>query len=152
MSRRAEPAATALETAQRLLALRERTTHQVRVALQERGFQQDEVEAALARLTTLGMLSDARAAEVAARRLFRALSSRQRVEQQLLALGLSSQQVTAAIEQVSTELGMSDAMMATALLRRRRITGLRAARFLAQRGFDESLIRRLIGEAHFDGT
>ncbi|MBL8918719.1 MAG: RecX family transcriptional regulator [Myxococcaceae bacterium] len=134
----------ALEHAKKLLGARERTEAQLRAALVRKGFGADEIDQAVARLKALGFLDDRRAAEAHARTAFAAKQSRAAVTRKLGALGVAEAEARAAVTRIASEVGQDDELAARALLARRRLTGVKAARFLAGRGFDEALIRRLV--------
>lgn len=128
-----------------MLAAREKTEAQLRAALARRGYPPAEIDEAVARLLELGFLDDRRAAEALARAGLSAHQSRAATARKLGALGLADDVATAAVEATARELGQLDEHAARALLARRRLTGVKAARFLAGRGFDEALIRAVVG-------
>jgi SOS response regulatory protein OraA/RecX len=139
--------ATALEHAKKLLAGREKTTAQVRAALERKGFSAGEIDEAIERLRGLSFLDDRRAAESLARTALTAHQSRSAVARKLEGLGVDESVVERAVIEAAGEVGHDDERAARALLSKRRLTGLKAARFLAGRGFDEALIRRVVGLA-----
>ena len=139
---RARP--SALEFGKKLLAARERTEAQVRAAFERKGYPADELEAAIARLKALRFLDDRRAAEAHARLAFAAKQSVAAVSRKLSSLGVSTAEGQAAVDRVREEVGHQDEGAARALLSKRRLTGVKAARFLAGRGFEEALIRKLV--------
>lgn len=139
---RAKP--TAMEAAQRLLAAREKTRAQLEAALVRKGYPPDDVLEVIERLTRLGLLSDRRAAELQARKGFEGHQSTAAVTRKLLAVGVDEAEVEEVVAEVSREVRHDDEAAARALLAQRGLTGVKAARFLAGRGFDEAMIRRLV--------
>jgi hypothetical protein len=53
--------------------------------------------------------------------------------------------VARAVAEQAEAQGHDEAQVAEALLLKRRLTGVKGARFLLSRGFDEGLVRRLVG-------
>jgi SOS response regulatory protein OraA/RecX len=135
---------SAIEFGKKLLAAREKTEAQLRVAFERKGYAADEIEAALGRLKALRFVDDRRAAEAHARVAFAAKQSVAAVSRKLESLGISTAEGLAAVDRVRAEVGHEDEGAAWSLLAKRKLTGLKAARFLARRGFDEALIRRLV--------
>lgn len=142
--------AGALEHAKKLLAGRERTEAQLRAALERKGFAGDEIDQAVSRLKALHFLDDRRAAEAHARTAFAAKQSRAAVRRKLGALGVADADADGAVQRVAIDVGHDDEAAARALLTKRRLAGVKAARFLAGRGFDEALIRRLVPDLDAD--
>ncbi|MDX2011306.1 MAG: regulatory protein RecX [Myxococcaceae bacterium] len=140
----ARPRPTAHEAAQRLLAAREKTRAQLEQALLRKGYSHDEVLEVIARLSTLGLLSDRRAAELHARKGFEAKQSVAAVTRKLTTLGVAEEEVDEVVARVGDDVGHEDEAAARELLRKRGLSGVKAARFLAGRGFDEALVRRLV--------
>jgi len=137
---------SALEFGKKLLAARERTEAQLRGAFERKGYPADEIDAAIARLKALKFVDDRRAAEAHARVAFASRHSVAAVSRKLSSLGVSTAEGHAAVERVREEVGHEDERAARDLLAKRRLTGVKAARFLAGRGFDEALIRTLVPE------
>lgn len=127
-----------------LLAVRERTREELSGALLSRGYEPAEVNAALERVKALGYLDDARVASGRAGRLLSQGNSRAEVTRKLLVQGVEEALATATVQREAEASGQNDEAVARALLSARRLTGPRAARFLARRGFDEELIGRLV--------
>lgn len=127
-----------------LLAVRERTREELSGALLSRGYEPAEVNAALERVKALGYLDDARVASARAGRLLSQGNSRAEVTRKLLVQGVEEALATATVQREAEASGQNDEAVARALLSARRLTGPRAARFLARRGFDEELIGRLV--------
>lgn len=136
---------SAFETAVGLLAARERTRAGLAAALERRGFEAGEVEAALGRVETLGYLDDERAAARQARALFEQGRSVADVERRLAVAGVEEQLAATVARRVAGELGHDDRSAAEALVRARKVSGAKAARLLAARGFDEDLVAAVIG-------
>lgn len=108
----------AFALATKLISGRDKTTAQVREALERKGFARDGLEE--------GWVGDALLGKLTAR-------------------GLDERTATEAISAAREELGFVDRSAAMALLRKRKLEGAKAARFLASRGFSEELVEQLIG-------
>ncbi len=131
----------------KLLAGRDKTAATLRADLARRGYAAEAIDAAIARLTALGYLDDARWAQARARRELEAGWGEAGVLGRLTAAGLEDGLARAALAEVIAELGWAEAPAAEALLRRRGLTaGPKAARLLAARGFSEALVERLLDE------
>lgn len=141
----ARPRPDAFTHAVSLLAKRERTREGLRAALLTKGHAEADVEAALARAAELGYLDDAKVAQAQARRELGAGRSRAEVARRLATHGVEEGVAATATSAAAEELGHDDEAAARELLRKRRLSGVKAARFLASRGFDEALVRRLTG-------
>jgi len=135
---------TALQQATTLLKVRERTEQELRQGLARRGYAEAEVGAAVARLRALGYLDEQRVAEERARRGFAEDRSTTDVAARLARSGVEEAVIQRALDEASQESGHSDEAAARALLAKRKLSGAKAARFLASRGFEEDLIRRLL--------
>lgn len=135
---------TALQAAVRLLEARTRSVEGLRSALRARGYDEVELEAALARVQELGYLDDARHATLRAAQLLAQGKAQGEVQRRLEAEGVGDGLAQAAVDEEARRAGHSDEAAARALLIKRKLTGLKAARFLAGRGFDEELIARLV--------
>lgn len=141
---------SALDHAKKLLAARERTEAQLRAALTRKAYPAAEIDEAIARLRALRFLDDRRAAEAHARVAFAGKQSKAAVARKLTSMGVAEAEASGAVERVGAEVGHDDEAAAKALLVKRRLSGLKAARFLAGRGFDEELIKRLVPEVATD--
>jgi regulatory protein len=146
----------AWQTAVRLLALRSRTSEEVRRLLTRRGFGPDDVARALARLTAARYLDDAQFT-----RAWLAAKTRQRLGPARLSRELRAKGVSEAlIEQALDELNRSrDPLQAADDAARRKLPALarlprpiarrRLAGFLERRGFSADIIvtlcRRYLG-------
>ncbi|GMU61085.1 MAG: hypothetical protein AMXMBFR34_28480 [Myxococcaceae bacterium] len=128
-----------------LLGRRERTTQELRAALLAKGHPEAEVEPAIARVQALGYLDDARVAQARARRQLPEGRSRADVTRRLVAHGVSEDVARRATEEAARDVDHHDEASARAFIARRRVTGLKAARLLASRGYEEALIRRVTG-------
>lgn len=142
MTKRVSP--PAFDAALKLLGGREKTRAALVQALDRRGYPAAEVAQALARLEALGYLDERRALEAKARAGLEAGRARAAVEQRLIEAGAEAGLAAEAVGRAAEERGHDDAAVARALLAKRRVSGLKAARLLASRGFDEALIRALV--------
>jgi regulatory protein len=133
-----------MEAAQRLLAAREKTRAQLEQALVRKGYSLDEVHEVIARLSSAGLLSDRRAAELHARKGFEARHSTSAVARKLSVLGVDQAEADEVVARVQADVGHDDEAAALALIQQRKLTGAKAARFLGARGFDEALIRQVV--------
>lgn len=141
----ARPPPTAYERAVALLARRERTRAALRAALLARGHPEAEVDEALGRVQALGYLDDARVALARAKRELAAGRGRADVARRLSAQGVDEALAARATRDAGVEQGHDDEAAARALLKKRGLSGPKAARLLASRGFDEALVRRVTG-------
>jgi regulatory protein len=128
-----------------LLASRERTRLELTRALRSKGYSEAECEAAIARVVELGYLDDGRVAAQRAAHLLSAGKSRSEVVRRLSAQGIEPPLAIDAVRRQAEASGQDDEAVARALVSARHLEGPKAARFLAGRGFDETLIRRLLG-------
>ena len=135
---------TPLEHGKKLLAARERTEAQLRAALERKGFDGAQIEATIVELKRLRFLDDRRTAESFARTHLTAHQSRAATQRKLEASGVESSQAALAVRVIAEEVTHGDEAAARAMLRKRGLSGLKAARFLAGRGFDEALVRKLV--------
>lgn len=128
----------------KLLGARERSEAQLRAALERKGHSESEIDATVVQLKRLKYLDDRRVAESKARTELTARQSKAAVARKLAAIGVDEAVGNAAVRRVGEELGHDDEAAARAVLKQRKLAGVKAARFLAGRGFDEALIRRLV--------
>ena len=147
----------AMRAGLRLLAARSRSRHELRLALQRRGFTSGQQNAALARLDSLGYLDDARFARQRAATLLSNGFGPGAVLSRLLAHGLTDAEAKRGLLQGEAEISFNEIDAARALLKKRRLNAsadgkstARAARLLAARGFSEEVIGRLIDELALD--
>ncbi len=126
----------AFAVALRLLAGREMSTARIRDRLHERGFPDDAVETAVARLTSAGVLDDRRAVRAAARTLVSVrLRGRHRVDRELERLGFERDMAVQAMLEVL------EAVDEAALVARVVESKMRGGKTLP----DEAAYRRLFG-------
>jgi SOS response regulatory protein OraA/RecX len=137
----------AFDAAVRLLKGRSKSRARLEQALLQRGHPKAEVEQALARLVELKYLSDERHSEAKARSALASGRSLADVQRRLEAEGVEPAIAAQAARRAADEAGYDEVAAAKRLLGKRRLTGAKAARFLASRGFSEELIERLVGLA-----
>jgi SOS response regulatory protein OraA/RecX len=128
-----------------LLSQRERTRAGLEAALLAKGHPEAEVRDALERVARLGYLDDAKVAKARARRELAQGRSRADVARRLVAHGVDEALAVAATNEVAEDVAQDDETAARKLVAQRRLTGAKAARLLAARGFDEALIRKVTG-------
>lgn len=138
---------TAFETAVRLLESRAKSRVKLELALEARGHDAAEIADAIARVTALGYLDDGRYAEAKARSAISEGRSLADVERRLEADGIAQDLAARAAKAAAEEAGHDDLSAARALVKKRKLSGAKAARFLAARGFDEDVIARVIGDS-----
>ncbi len=127
------------EVAVKLLGHSEKSRAQLEAALVQKGYPMSEIRAAIDRCAQLGYLDDLRAATQLARRLFAEGRSKNDVQRRLKAKGFDP----AAAEAMPHD----DLNAARALLKSKRVVGLKAARLLLSRGFEEELVSTLVDVA-----
>lgn len=144
-----------MAAALRILRLRDRSAHEVTLALEKKGFAPPLVSGVLRRLRELGYLDDARFAQHRALALLRnGRFGSKAVLMRLRAHGLSDAEARKAVASAETELGFDPKQTAISVLQSRDLWGRpltdkekgKAARLLAGRGFSSSLIAELLGE------
>lgn len=135
---------SALDVATKLLAGRDKTRAQVQAALERKGFSAAAIDEACARLLALGYLDDARVATRRAREALEGGYAPPAIVQRLLGAGVDEATARAAIDETVSALGWDALRAAEALVQRRGLTGAKAARFLASRGFDEETVVRVL--------
>ncbi len=150
---------SALDVALKLLSIRSRSRHELRLALSRKGFAEAQQDAAIEKLASLGYVDDARFARDRASALLRngRLGPRA-VMQRLCAHGLSEAEAKAALGEAEVTLGIDAAQSARALLASKGYAGHalslkekgKAARLLHARGFSESTIEQLLGDPALD--
>jgi regulatory protein len=133
---------TAFERAVKLLAGRPKTRARLEQALLAKGHDAAEVEQALNRAQELGYLDDRRYAETRARAALAEGRAPGAIVHKLTAEGVDASLAEAAVSAASE--GYDPAEAARGLLKRRKLTGLKAARFLAGRGFPEDVVRSVV--------
>lgn len=137
-------AASALDVVTKLLSGRDKTRAQLRAALERKGFGVEEIEAALRRVVELGYVDEARVARRKAGDLLGEGWCGEALTARLGALGLDAQTIDSAVAEARAELGWNESAAAQALISKRRLEGVKAARFLASRGFSEDTVARLV--------
>jgi regulatory protein len=138
---------TAFETAVRLLKSRAKSRARLELALEARGHSAEQISEAIARVTSLGYLDDGRYAEAKARSAISEGRSIADVERRLAADGIAPELATSAARAAAHEAGHDDLSAARALVKKRKLSGVKAARLLASRGFDEDVISRVVGDS-----
>ncbi|HEY1088550.1 MAG TPA: regulatory protein RecX [Archangium sp.] len=134
----------ALTQATKLLAGRDKSRAQLRAALLQRGYDDEETDAALQRAAELGYLDDARVAERKAREALDDGWAGEVLVAKLVAGGLEESVAQRAVDEVIAATGWDALKAARKLAEKRRLEGEKAARFLASRGFEEDVISRLV--------
>jgi regulatory protein len=149
----------ATEACLRLLAVRARSQHELRLALERKGFSTQVQEEVLGKLQEYGYIDDARfARERAAALLSRGKFGPRSVLQRLQAHGLESEVAREALSSATGAVEFDALAAARQVLERRRLLGrpldskerARAGRLLYSRGFSEDIIQQLLGEASLD--
>ncbi|MDP1821959.1 MAG: RecX family transcriptional regulator [Archangium sp.] len=135
----------ALTQATRLLASTDKTAAQLIAALARRGHSQVEIDGALERARALGYLDDRRVAAKKAKDDLRAGWVGEALLARLTATGLDEAVARSAVKDAIAESGWSALDAARRLVTARKLTGAKAARFLASRGFEEDVVERVIG-------
>lgn len=130
----------------RLLKARAKSRARLEQALLARGHDPAEIAAAVERVTQLGYVNDARYAEARARTELAKGRAVEDVQRRLEADGVEAHLAAEAVRSAAGEAGYDALSAAAALLRKRRLSGAKAARFLAGRGFPEDVIERLCGD------
>lgn len=141
---------TAFETAVRLLKSRAKSRARLELALETRGHGAAEIADAITRVTSLGYLDDARYAEAKARAAIAEGRSVADVQRRLEADGIAPDLATRAAKAAADDAGHDDLSAAKGLVQKRKLSGVKAARFLAARGFDEDVIARVVGNVFTD--
>jgi regulatory protein len=149
----------ATEACLRLLAVRARSQHELRLALGRKGFSASVQDQVLERLRGLGYIDDARfAQDRAAALLRRGKFGPAQVLQRLKAHGLEGKVAREALATASGEAAFDPLATARQVLERRGLLGrqleprewAKAGRLLHSRGFSEDVIQRVLGEPSLD--
>jgi regulatory protein len=133
----------------RLLGVRDRSEHEVRQRLAQRGLESDGIERIVQRLYRYRYLDDSRFAEGVAQRGARRGHGRIRVRSELAAKGIDK---TVAEEAIASTFVDEETLARQALHKRYKTTPTddaaraRAARFLLQRGFPQRLVLAILKE------
>lgn len=133
---------SAFDAALKLLAGREKSRAQLEAALVLKGHTAQDIRAAIERCAELGYLDDQRSGLELARRLFAEGRSKNDVRRRLEGKGFDPT--------LAETLPHDDLAAAQRLLQSKRATGVKAARLLLARGFDEELVSTLVDVA--DGS
>jgi len=143
----------------RLLAVRARSQHELRLALERKGFSAPVQDQVLEKLRGLGYLDDERfAQDRAAALLRRGKFGPAQVLQRLKAHGLEGTVARQALSTASDAVEFDALATARQVLERRGLLGrplsprehARAGRLLHSRGFSEDVIERVLGEPALD--
>lgn len=126
----------AWDVALKLLGGRDKSRAQLEAALVQRGYTVGEVRDAVKRATELKYLDDDRASADLARKLFAQGRSRTDVARRLEAKGFDPAAADA--------LPIDEAAAARALMKSKGVSGVKAARLLLARGFEEDLVSSLV--------
>ena len=127
---------SAWDVALKLLGGRDKSRAQLEAALVRHGFTAAEIKAVVERAIGLKYVDDDRVAQGLARRLFPEGRSRTDVARRLEGKGLDPAAADA--------LPVDEAAAARALLKSKGVSGVKAARLLLSRGFDEDLVASLV--------
>jgi regulatory protein len=145
----AAPAQVAWRCAVRLLAARDRSTHEIRTRLDAFGAAPEIIAATVSRLQERHYLDDERFARTVAENAVRRGHGSERVRFELAAKGVAEPLVDAAIAAAFAD----ESTLARAVLTRRfpippcaARERAKAARFLLQRGFPEAMVLAILGE------
>ena len=145
----ADPAHAAWQRAVRLLAAQDRSTAEIRTRLEASGAAAETITATIGRLLDLRYLDDERFARASAEAAARRGHGSERVRTALAAKGVAEGLIDAAIAAAFAD----EAGLVRDVLTRRFPTPpqdararAKAARFLLQRGFPESLVLAILGE------
>ncbi len=140
----------AWSVALRLLAMRDRTTQDLRDRLGRRGYAAGEVEAVIRRLTASGYLDDAGYARAWARSHAHRLGPA-RIARELRARGIDEAEVTAVLGEVSTERDVRQAATEAALRKLHALRGMplpvvrrRLAAHLLRQGFSTEIVLEML--------
>lgn len=144
---RKPPARSAAEAALALLARREHSRRELERKLAERGYGPEEIALALDAATAEGYLSDERAAAAQLRAGLARGHGPLKIRARLASVGLAEVEPDAEgemIDWIARARAVADKRFGDALPADR-AEWARRARFLAQRGFPESVIRKALG-------
>lgn len=134
---------SAWEVALKLLGGRDKSRAQLEAALVQRGYTASEIRQAVGKATALKYLDDDRASADLAQKLFAEGRSRTDVARRLEAKGFDPAAADA--------LPVDEAAAARALLKSKGVSGVKAARLLLARGFEEDLVSSLVELPESDG-
>lgn len=145
-----------LRAAVRLLAARDRSSAELRRALRQRRHDDDAIDHAIARLTDLSMIDDARYARNRASAIVRSKAAGPRyIQAKLREKGLAQSHITPAVDEALEDIDLLESAIALATraaasmpqsldrdARIRRLSGR-----LARRGFDHDTVRKAVEHA-----
>lgn len=140
-----KPRPDALTQATRLLAATDKTRAQLLAALASRGYGEAEAKDAADRAQALGYLDDGRLARRLAREALDDGWAGEALLARLTTKGLDEALARSAVREAMEASGWSPRDAAAHLAASRKLSGTKAARFLASRGFEEDVISRLLG-------
>jgi regulatory protein len=130
------------DVAVKLLAGRAKSRSRLEAALVQRGYSAEEIASTLQRVTELGYLDDQRYALEKIRTALEEGRALADIVRRLEADGIA--EAEAVVRQAAE--GHDETKAARILLAKKKLTGVRAARFLAGRGYGEDVIRSVVGE------
>lgn len=134
----------ALTQATRLLASTDKSRAQLVEALRRRGYPPAEIDEATARAQALGYLDDGRFAHKKAQAELRAGWAGEALLARLTGAGLDQALARTAVQAAIAEARWVALEAARGLMAARKLSGAKAARFLASRGFEEDVVERLV--------
>jgi SOS response regulatory protein OraA/RecX len=135
----------ALSAAAKLLASRPRSRAALIKLLEAKGYSPEDSAAAANRCVELGYLREADVARAWARELLAAGHAPDSVIARLEAKELDAATARAAVDAEVAESGWDAAAQAQKLMKKRKLTGAKAVRFLLSRGFEEEVARKAAG-------
>ncbi len=136
--------ASAFDRAVKMLAGRSKSRARLEQGLLAKGHTAEEVEDALRRAAELGYIDDARHAAVKARAALAEGHSLASTLQRLEAEGIEAATARAALDAAVLETRYDELAAAKAIIKRRRLTGPQALRFLLGRGYPEDVARTVV--------
>ncbi len=131
---------TALQHAVKLLAGRDKSELKLRMALEKKQYAAGEIDQAMSKLKALKYLDEGRFAQGKIKEALASGKTPAGIRQKLEAEGVASR----FIDQALAAHPFDPLAAARAVLAKKKATGVKAARFLASRGFDEEVIRALV--------
>ena len=130
----------AVETALRALRFRDRTTAELDARLEQRGVGEAERELALETLERIGYVDDVRFARSRAERLVERGSGDALIRDDLERRGVAAETVAAVLAGIAPE------RERVARIVEQRGPGMKTARYLAARGFDEDALEGIVAQ------
>ncbi len=138
----------ALEAGLEILRKRDQTELDVRNRLRSKGFDESQIDRAVDRLKSQGILNDRRFAESYVRR-YAALRGAERLREELLRAGVGEELIDLALQSLPGDGAI--ALLRSKFSSERPSDRARAGRFLISRGFSEEEVTSAL-EAYFDAT